>query len=70
MLGCHLMIKQSWSSSSNIIAKPKLVCVVTVLMIVEHSKLQIWAYLYLRQRHPSLLHSQAKFKIFQLWLPC
>jgi hypothetical protein len=36
MLECHLMTKQSWLSSSKIIAKPKLVCVVTVLMIVEH----------------------------------
>lgn len=70
MLECRLMTKQSWLSSSKIIAKLKLVCVVTVPMTVEHLKLQIWAYLYLRQRLQLLHHSQVKFKISQLWLPC
>jgi hypothetical protein len=65
MLECHLMTKQSWLSSSKIIAKPKLACAVTVLMIAEHLKLQIWVYLYLRLRLPSLHPSQVKFKIFQ-----
>jgi hypothetical protein len=36
MQECHQMTKLSWLSSSKIIAKLKLACVVTVLMIVEH----------------------------------
>ena len=70
MLECRLMTKQSWLSSFKIIAKLKLACAVMVQMIVEHLKLQIWAYLYLRQRLPLLHHLQVKFKISQLWLPC